>query len=141
MSLHELITADLKRDEGFRGERYICPTGHPTIGFGTRLPLTEAEGTMLLEYRLAKMEAHLSDQLLYRARIVFDALPENVRRALLNMAYCLGVNGLLGFRKMLKAISKNEWDEAARECLDSKYAEQVKGRADRVAALLRLGRV
>ena len=39
--------------EGFRGEPYDDTTGNPTIGYGTKLPLTEAEGELLLRHRLA----------------------------------------------------------------------------------------
>ena len=137
--LNDLIIADLKRDEGFRGDRYICPTGHPTIGYGTRLPLDEREATLLLEWRLAALQAHLASRLLYEKKIAFDALPDGVQRALTNMVYALGVSGLLGFRKMLRAVKAGDWDEAAKECLSSLYAQQVGGRAERNAALIRLG--
>ena len=42
----------IKEAEGFRGEPYDDTRGNPTIGYGTKLPLTEAEGELLLRYRL-----------------------------------------------------------------------------------------
>lgn len=44
MSLIEQI----KEHEGFREFPYICPTGHPTIGYGTKLPLTGLDWGILL---------------------------------------------------------------------------------------------
>ena len=38
------LVADLKGFEGFRGDVYADAAGHPTIGYGTALPLSEAEG-------------------------------------------------------------------------------------------------
>jgi len=63
--------------------------------------------------------------------------PPDVRRALLNMAYQLGVSGLLNFSKMLTALQAGDREEAAREALDSLWAKQTPNRARRVALLLR----
>ena len=38
--------------EGFRGQPYDDTRGNPTIGYGTKLPLTRAEGELLLRHRL-----------------------------------------------------------------------------------------
>jgi lysozyme len=58
---------------------------------------------------------------------------------LLDMAYNLGVDGLLKFRKMLAAIDRRDYELAAKEMLDSRYARQVKGRAQRNALMMETG--
>ena len=48
---------------------------------------------------------------------------------LLDMAYNLGVNGLLKFSRTLRAIERGQWVEAGEEMKDSKWFEQVGSRA------------
>src|SRR5690606_23159791 len=62
------------------------------------------------------------------------------RGVLLNMAFNLGVSGLLGFRKTLALVERGEYAAASVEMLDSKWARQVKGRADRLAEQMKTGR-
>jgi len=47
----------------------------------------------------------------------YDALPDSVKMALLDMAYNLGPEGLLkGYPKMLQAVETGNWAEAAAQC-------------------------
>ena len=52
------------------------------------------------------------------------------------MHYNLGLSKLLGFEKMLDAIDQIDFEKAAVELLDSRYAQQVKRRALANASLL-----
>ena len=56
------------------------------------------------------------------------------------MAFNLGVNGLLGFRKTLALIEAGDYTKASVEMLDSKWARQVKGRATRLSEQMRTGK-
>ena len=56
---------------------------------------------------------------------------------MLDMAYQMGVGGLLKFEKMLAAIACEDYETAADELLDSNYARQTPNRAKRNAYLLR----
>lgn len=48
----------------------------------------------------------------------YDALPDRAKLGLLDMAYNLGVSGLVrGYPRLLAAISVGNWTEAAAECL------------------------
>ena len=62
---------------------------------------------------------------------------EDVQRALANMVYQLGVQGVCNFRLMLEALEDGDRVEAADEALDSRWAEQTPKRAWRVANLIR----
>jgi len=55
------------------------------------------------------------------------------------MAFNLGVAGLLGFKKMIVALKNGNYQLAAKECLDSRYAKEVGARAKRVAETIRTG--
>lgn len=121
----------LKRQEGFRGETYNDQRGTATIGFGTKLPLSEHEGELLLSYRLDRTETDLA------ARWeLYHRQPEHVKQALTLMAYQLGVSGELGFHKMFACLERRDTSCAAREALNSRWAEQTPERARFVAMLL-----
>jgi lysozyme len=55
------------------------------------------------------------------------------------MAFNLGAQRLRGFAKMIKALASAQYDEAARQALESKWARQVGARAERIAAMIREG--
>ncbi len=90
------------------------PMGRPALFYrprnGPELPKTEIDA--LLRTVLTGFEDDL------RAALQgYDALPEGVRLALLDMAYNLGPAGLLhGYPKMLEAIRAGAWAQAAACC-------------------------
>jgi lysozyme len=55
------------------------------------------------------------------------------------MAFNLGINRLVKFRKMLEALGKQDYQAAADQMLDSLWVEQVGDRAKRLADLMRNG--
>ena len=118
---------DIKNEEGFKGVVYKCTEGFDTIGYGTKLPLTKEEATLLLEYRLGKLKSELSSSL-----YALEA-PAEVWDILYNMAYQLGVPGLLKFGKFIKALQNKDYSQASIEMLDSKWASQTPNRAKRLA--------
>ena len=121
----------LKRQEGFRGEPYQDQNGHWTIGYGTKLPLVQDEGALLLSRRLALAEVQMRSHWQPYAR-----QPEHVKQALALMAYQLGVEGELGFSKMFACLERGDTSCAAREALDSRWAKQTPERAKFIAMLL-----
>ena len=121
----------LKQQEGFRGEPYQDSRGNPTIGYGTKLPLSEDEAGQILVHRLAGTERQLA------ARWQpYQHQPEHVKQALVLMAYQLGVEGELQFKNMLTAIDHGDYHEAARQAMDSQWEHQTPQRVAVVAALL-----
>ena len=55
------------------------------------------------------------------------------------MAFNLGIPRLNMFRKMWAEIEEEDYDTAALEMLDSRWAKQVKGRATELSDLMRIG--
>jgi lysozyme len=53
------------------------------------------------------------------------------------MAYQLGVNGLLGFKKTLRYMSQKDWEKASVEMLDSRWAKQTQKRAEELSAKIK----
>lgn len=132
--MNAMLIETLKVAEGFRGAPYDDHLGIPTIGYGTKLPLSAQEAELLLRARLAKFQRTLTD----RAPMLTD-LSQARQNALFEMAYQLGVNGCLNFRRMWAAIETDDFDTAAREMLDSRWAHQTPNRAQRLAAIMRTG--
>ena len=138
--IYQNLLPMLIRHEGFRGYQYDDHLGHPTIGYGTLLPLTKSEAERLLLGRLEHFERGLADRLYSEYDLIFSGLPDSVQCALLSMVYQLGVTGLFKFKKMFKAIRQQNWLEAEHQALDSKWAKvQTPSRAKEVAKLLRNG--
>ena len=135
MTDKERLTADLIRDEDLRLKPYRDTAGKLTIGIGQNLDdvgITEAEARFLLANDIAKA---IED-----AKAVcpsFETLPEPAQRALANMAFNLGRTRLSKFKNMLAALEAKDFETAAREALDSKWAEQVGERAWRIAQAIK----
>ena len=131
MNLDRVIDS-LKQEEGFDGMPYEDTLGIPTIGYGTKLPLTKEEAEMLLKHRLEEKILELSEK-----EPFFLDLPAKAQEVIANMAYQLGVGGVLKFKKMWAALKKGDYQKAADEMLDSKWAKQTPNRARRLAEIMR----
>lgn len=130
MSLIEHI----KEEEGFRGTPYKDTLGYPTIGYGTKLPLSKDEAEVLLKLRLDNMKKELQGRM-FKAYGDID-LPKQVWEILYHMSYQLGVPNLMNFKKMLRAIVRGKYIKASREMLDSKWALQTPNRAERLSTMM-----
>ena len=69
----------------------------------------------------------------------YKGLNQARQGALLDMAYEVGVEGLLGFRHMLDALERGDWAAASKAALASLWATEVPMRAIVIAAALRNG--
>ena len=131
MNLDKVIES-LKQEEGFRGMPYEDTLGIPTIGYGTKLPLSEEEAELLLKHRLDKKILELNEK-----EPFFLELPQKAQEVIANMAYQLGVGGVLKFKKMWMALKNGDYQKAADEMLDSKWAKQTPNRAKRLSKIMR----
>lgn len=141
------LAGDLEQDEGSRLRVYRCSQGFLTIGIGHNLeagPVTldgvtfDASTTVITPDQQRALFAHDMDRVL----VALDArwpwwrdLPEPWQRALANMAFQMGINGLSKFRAMWAALKQRDGTGAHREALRSRWARQTPNRAARVAAL------
>ncbi|HLJ87747.1 MAG TPA: lysozyme [Candidatus Angelobacter sp.] len=136
LKLRGLIT-QLIRDEGLRLKPYTDSKGILTIGYGRNL---QAVGVTALE-----AEILLMNDIGSHTNALICALPWTQRldvarrAALVNMSFNLGLKGLLKFRKALAAIESGDYPLAAQQLLKSAWAEQVGGRACRIAKQIETG--
>lgn len=136
----ELIR-QLKGDEGVRSTVYSDSLGYATIGVGrlvdprkTSVGLRDIEIDFLLQNDIDdRIEA------LGRALPWFQDLDDARKGVLLNMAFQLGVAGLLAFKNTLALVQKGDYKAAAAAMLDSKWAQQTYNRAKRLADQMATG--
>lgn len=138
----------IKIHEGFRSKVYLCPTGHPTVGYGFRVadlspdelalnggavePMSVEVAEAILEIKIRKFKKQVYDALPW-----LSSAPMSVQDALCEMAYQMGVAGLLGFKNTLAMIEASRYKEAAENMLKSKWAKQTPKRANEIANLVR----
>lgn len=128
---------DLERDEGLKLFPYHDTVGKLTIGIGRNLTdngISKDEARQLLRNDVSSILTEL--------RINMDgwsSLGEGQQRALVNMGFNMGWPRLSRFKKMRAALESGDYELAAEEALNSRWAKQVGARAQRVAALIRLG--
>jgi len=131
------ITEQLILHEGLRLKPYRDTVGKLTIGVGRNLDdvgISRDEAEYLLRNDIAKVMASLSKF------DWFNSLDFVRRKVIIDMAFNLGLGGLLLFKNMISAIKEQDYKRAAAEMLDSKWAQQVKTRADRLALMMETGK-
>jgi len=130
------IEEQLVLHEGLRLNPYRCPAGKLTIGVGRNLEdkgISMAEALFLLRNDVEEVRTQLERYPWYTQ---LDPVRQKV---LIDMAFNLGIGGLMQFRKMLAALEAGDYGKTADEMLDSKWARQVGKRAQRLAEMMRTG--
>ena len=136
--VHE-IAESLKREEGYRAHCYICTAGAHTVGYGRNI---DADGGIGISDDEADLLLHKA-----RERTIeecrrwswFDELDPPRQSVVVQLAFQLGWPRLSNFNRMLTALAKQppDYQTAADELLDSRFATQVPQRANRLADQLR----
>lgn len=135
------MVGQIKRDEGVQRTAYQDHLGYWTIGVGrlvdARKPgagLRDDEIQMLLQNDIIDRVSQLSNRLPW-----FDELDEPRKGVLINMAFQLGVAGLLEFKRTLTLIQNGDYGQASIQMLLSKWAMQTPERARRLAKQMKTG--
>lgn len=124
----------LKRDEGEVLHAYQDTLGYWTIGIGILIDkrkgggLRPEESEFIFRNRLKLLDSELNDRLPWITK-----LDPARRGVLVNMAFQMGVSGLLGFKNTLAMIREGKYQEAAKAMLQSKWATQTPARAQRLS--------
>ncbi len=131
------LHAQLLLHEGLRLFPYKDTVGKITIGVGRNLTdkgISKAEAFLLLDNDVVEVVKALHDRLPW-----FAALDAIRQRVLIDMAFNMGIVGLLKFKRTLASIERGAYDTAATQMLESKWAGQVGRRALRLSAMTRTG--
>lgn len=139
--MSEFLREQLKRQEGYRFSAYEDTNGYVTIGYGHMIDQERGGG---ISVRVAEL---LLDDDIYEARKQLDrvypwtnGLKQQRYDVLVNMVFQMGISGLGTFRRMLAHLQKAEYEAAANEMLDSKWARNHLTRAGELSEQMRFGR-
>jgi lysozyme len=143
----ERLQRQLILHEGLRLTPYRCTAGKLTVGVGHNLEadggdaglilrrpvmmdteITKDEAMLLLEHDIACTLPGIQ-----RLIPSWDSLSDNRQHVMMDMAFNLGLHGLSKFRRVLDAIEAKDFDQAAYQMLQSRWAGQVGKRAERLA--------
>jgi len=107
---------------------------YPTIDHVYEYGITEADAVYL-----AQNDVQIVEEELLRAHPCVDRLDSVRQLILMDMAFNMGVPRLCKFAKMWNAIHNEDYANAAKEMLDSRWANQVKSRATKLANAMHNG--
>lgn len=130
----DAMRSELIRDEAMKLKPYRDSVGKLTIGVGRNLDdvgISQVEAAQMLDSDIRRTADALDKALPW-----WRGLDEVRQRVLLNMAFNMGVAGMLGFKHTLAAVQTGKYADAAAEMLDSKWAQQVGSRAQRLADMM-----
>ena len=154
----EHFIEELIKHEGLKLQVYQDTLGIDTIGIGRNLKdrgITKQELDELdipnidhvYEYGITEADAvylatndvQIVEEELVRAHPCVDRLDSVRQLIVMDMAFNMGVPRLCKFKKMWNAIHDEDFPTAAKEMLDSRWANQVKGRATKLANAMHNG--
>ena len=126
------IIDELKKEEGFSAHIYKCTRGFDSCGYGYNLQanplkldvqtLREARHVGVSEKQAEAWLMKLVDEIevkLRHAFVCYSKLNEVRRNVLIQMAYQMGVAGLLKFKHAITAMEHGDYDMASICMLDS----------------------
>lgn len=136
----------IKSHEGLRLDSYEDTEGHLTIGWGHKVVPEDnigpgdsitgqrAEELFTVDYERALLGVDT-------AVPSYNNHPYDVQAVLISMVFQMGVAGVAGFVMMNAALSADppDYERAAAEMLDSKWARQTPRRAAESAEIVRKG--
>ncbi len=130
----------LKIDEGVKYEIYNDHLGYPTFGIGHLVVESDEEhgkpvGTPVTEDRVNSVFEKDVAIMIDEAKKIFpnlNELPEEAQQVIVNMTFNMGRPRLSQFKKFIAGVNAGDWNKAAVEMMDSRWAKQVGARAERL---------
>lgn len=154
----------LRGDEGYKLNVYWDHLGYPTVGIGHLILMQKTKDNTLIYNTLSKMvdrtvpvgglltpeevtKLFNEDIVKLRAGIIANSTLRDVyltlnasrRMALENMCFQMGTGGVAKFKNTLAAMKAGNWKAAYDGMLNSAWAKQTPGRANRVAKVILTG--
>tara|TARA_R110000803_G_scaffold25640_1_gene61270 strand:+ start:870 stop:1289 length:420 start_codon:yes stop_codon:yes gene_type:complete len=133
------LVSQIKRHEGIKLKPYLCSEKKITIGYGRNLSDVGIS--------VSEAEEFLRSDILLATKSLLNSFPwmaklNDARASVcINMTFNLGLRGFKKFVKTISAIESHDFDLAAFEMMDSKWAQQVgESRATELAEQMRTGK-
>ena len=135
------LIENIKAHEGYRREIYKDSLGKPTVGYGFLVaalssdelklnggkaePMSREVAEKILNLKVAKLQKRVLECLPW-----LSSKPQSIQDTILEMAYQLGIAGLLGFRHTLGCIEAGNYAQAARNLRASLLYRQTSRRVE-----------
>ena len=138
--MRENVVRSLRGEEGEVLHEYKDHLGYSTIGIGRLIDkrkgggITSEEAAYLLGNDVDKVIDQLNKRLPWWTKL--DGARKGV---LINMAFQMGIDGLLGFKNTLRMIEQGRYTDAANGMMQSLWARQTPARAKRMSEQMRTG--
>lgn len=133
----EMVKRQISLDEGYCSHLYKDSKGFNTIGYGfnlDKIQMPQDVSSLWLDHIINDTEYTLSKALSF-----WNDLDPVRKAVLINMAYNLGITGLLAFHQMLEYLAKKDYISAEKEMANSKWNNEVSLRAFRLRRMMLLG--
>lgn len=124
MNLAQLLL-EIENEEKCVLHEYKDSLGYSTIGIGRLIDvrkgggITREEAIYLFNNNVKLITESFDNRIPW-----WKTLSDGRQRALVNMAFQLGVEGVLEFTQMIEALCRGDYQKAQQEGLDSKWATQ-----------------
>jgi lysozyme len=89
--------------------------GHPTIGWGRAVDRSNGLSGSEADYLFRNDQQRVIEQLTDQRFSFWDDLSEWRKAVLVDMAFNMGIDGLMEFKKMLTALQVSHFDDAANQ--------------------------
>ena len=135
------LREQLKIDEGVKYEVYDDHLGYKTFGIGHLVKASDEEygaavGTPVSEERVNSIFDEDVKIFISESEKLFpnlESMPREAQQVIVNMCFNMGAPRLAKFKKFIAAMNDENWHEASIEMLDSRWADQVGDRANRLS--------
>jgi len=137
--MSQTLELRIKEHEGFRNTIYLDSLGKKTVGWGHLC-----------------VEDHWEENVIYNKDILEKTFQEDLQKAkdgatsllggtavlitakdiITEMVFQLGTTGVGRFKKMLKALEVDDYIEASKQMLDSKWNSQTPARCQELAKMM-----
>ena len=131
----ETLQQRVARHEGLRLKPYHDTAGKLTIGYGRNLDddgIRQSEAEAMLANDLLAASVDLTKALPWTAQL----MPAARREVMVELAFNIGIAGVLGFARMLDHLWGADYSGAADEMLNSAWAVEVGDRATELATIM-----
>ena len=144
------VYQEISADEGKVLHAYLCSELHATVGIGHKILDTDPENDLDIFgadwddvadnqcisedrcYELFQEDVQIAVGGCQKIYDNWEELPQEAQHILVNMCFQLGQGGLGKFKNFKVAIEDYQWQRAAQEMLDSRWAGQTPERAERL---------
>jgi len=130
----------LRKHESVETHAYECSANKITVGVGRNIDKDGGIGLSNdeIDYLLANDIKRVNGEL-QRSFDWFNALDQVRKDAMIDLCFNIGLPRMKGFKKALAAMDGADYDTAATEFLDSRWAKQVGSRSVTITDMVRSG--